>query len=317
MTGAMLYGHMVRSWLERDRGKHQLAPEHKERLMEHCAADLWRSGARVWEIDRLEQWLVDFLGAHPEIAAHYATRDRELLKEDLRTATFLVREGEDRFRFAHSSLLEFFLARFLYRALLDGAPERWALPPASPESLDFLGQMLDEDAGRDAALATLRMLRDAYRPLASEQWLRYTLVATGKGYPAPTLARARLEGADLRAWVIAGSESAPLNLAGAVFRGARLSGARFEHARLDGADVTGADLARAEIFHVRAEDGRFDGALLTGTLFRDARLRGASFVEARCHRTQWLGCRLADTLGLPEGPPAAFFAAANPLVRMG
>ena len=313
VTGAMLYGHMVRSWLERDTGKHQLAPEHKERLMEHCAADLWRSGARVWEIDRLEQWLVDFLGANPGIAAHYATRDRELLKEDLRTATFLVREErKDRFRFAHTSLLEFFLARYLYRALLENAPERWALPVASPETLDFLGQMLEEQAGPEATLATLRALRDAYRPLASEQALRYALIAAEKGYPAAVLARARLEGADLRGWEIAGHESAPLNLAGAVFRGARLSDARIEHARLDGADFTAADLTRAEIFQLRAEDGRFDSAILTGTIFRDARLRGASFVEARCHRAQWLGCLLQDTRGLPEGPPAAFFARCEP-----
>ncbi|MBA3555173.1 MAG: pentapeptide repeat-containing protein, partial [Gemmatimonadales bacterium] len=312
VTGAMLYGHMVRAWLERDTGKHQLAPEHKERLMEHCAADLWRSGARVWEIGRLEQWLVDFLDANPGIAAHYATRDRELLKEDLRTATFLVREGEDRFRFAHTSLLEFFLARYLCRALLENAPERWALPVASPETLDFLGQMLVEDAGRETALATLRDLRDAYRSLASEQALRYALVAAEKGYAAASLARARLEGADLRGWVIAGRETAPLNLGGAVFRGANLSGARIEHARLDQADFTGADLARAELVHVRGEDSRFDGAILTGTLFRDARLRGASFLEARCHRTQWLACLLQDSRGLPEGPPGAFFGRCEP-----
>ncbi|MDQ3775824.1 MAG: pentapeptide repeat-containing protein, partial [Pseudomonadota bacterium] len=312
VTGALLYGHMVRSWLERDRGKHQLAPDHKEWLMEHCAAELWRSGDRLWEIGRLEQWLVDFLGAHPGIAAHYTTRDRELLKEDLRTATFLVREGEDRFRFAHTSLLEFFLARYLYRALLESAPERWALPIASPETLDFLGQMLEENTGRETALAALRALRDAYRPLASEQTLRYALIAAEKGYPAAALARARLEGADLRAWVIAGREAAPLNLSGGVFRGANLSGARIEHTRLDGADFTGADLARTELFHVRAEEGRFDGAKLTGTLFRDARLRGASFLEARCHRAQWLGCLLQDTRGLPEGPPAAFFARCEP-----
>src|SRR5207248_312576 len=35
VTGLMLYRHMVRSWLERDQGKHQLTPDHKQALMEY------------------------------------------------------------------------------------------------------------------------------------------------------------------------------------------------------------------------------------------------------------------------------------------
>src|SRR5205085_10971967 len=48
VTGLMLYRHMVQSWLERDEGKHQLTPDHKQALMEHCAAELWRSGEKFW-----------------------------------------------------------------------------------------------------------------------------------------------------------------------------------------------------------------------------------------------------------------------------
>src|ERR1700682_872238 len=44
VTGLTLYRHMVRAWLERDQGKHQLTPDHKQALMEHFAAELWRAG---------------------------------------------------------------------------------------------------------------------------------------------------------------------------------------------------------------------------------------------------------------------------------
>lgn len=75
VTGVTLYRHMVLSWLERDQGKHQLRPEHKQRLMEHLAAALWRSGQRAWSVDDLEQWLMDFLVANPGIAAHYEGKE--------------------------------------------------------------------------------------------------------------------------------------------------------------------------------------------------------------------------------------------------
>ncbi len=93
VTGAILYKHMVLSWLERDAGKHQLTPDHKQRLMEDLAAELWRSGRRSWSVNDVEQWLLDFLAARPGFGLHYEGKSRELLKEDLRTATFLVREG--------------------------------------------------------------------------------------------------------------------------------------------------------------------------------------------------------------------------------
>ena len=215
VRGVTLYRQMVASWLERDDGKHQLTPGHKQQLMERFAATLWQRGLRDWSVDDVEQWLMDFFLAHPGIAAHYQGKDRELLKEDLRTATFLVRHGEDRFRFAHTSLQEFFLAGFLYRALRAGRPEDWALPAPggaasqgdpladrpdayggqtgrignpkpmllpSPETLGFLTDLVIEGSageGAEAVIRTLKRIRDQYRPGASELLLKWFLEAGG------------------------------------------------------------------------------------------------------------------------------------------
>ena len=59
----------------------------------------------------------DFLYENPRIADAYRNMDREILKEDLRTATFITRPDDEHFRFAHTSLQEFFLASFLHRGL--------------------------------------------------------------------------------------------------------------------------------------------------------------------------------------------------------
>jgi WD40 repeat protein len=315
VTGATLYRHMVQSWLERDMGKHQLTPEHKLRLMEHLAAALRRSGRRAWTVGDLEQWLIDFLEANPRLAAHYRGKDRELLKEDLRTATFLVREGEADFRFAHSSLQEFFLAAWLHRALVEGRPEDWDLAIPSRETLHFLGQLLEEEGGQ-RGLAGLRALRAAYRPGASELAFAYCLDAARRGLPAPALAGFRLEGADLRRWKIAGDEGGPLlGLSGAVFRGARLEGARLERVDLSGADLSDAVLDRAELLQGRARRADFRHASLAGTKLRRMDLEGARFDAAVCHRTQLLMCHLGEVEGLDPANPALFLAGCEPAGR--
>jgi hypothetical protein len=220
VTGVDLYRAMVLSWLERDAGKHQITPDHQQHFMEYFAAELWRSGKRAWSVGDVEQWLIDFLRAHQSLAAHYNGKDRELLKEDLRTATFLVREGEADFRFAHASLQEFFLAGYLHRALTEGRIEDWALPRPSRETLEFLGQLLLDGDKSGPAIITLRAIRDAYRPQVSELAFAYVLLAQERDYPAPSPAGFRQDGADLQQWHIAGRTGGQaLNLHGSSFVG--------------------------------------------------------------------------------------------------
>ena len=318
VTGVDLYRHMVLSWLERDTGKHQLTPDHKQLLMEHFAAALWRSGRKSWKVGEIEQALIDLLRERPDIAAHYEGKDRELLKEDLRTATFLVREGDADFRFAHSSLQEFFLASHLHRALMENRPTAWGLPRPSRETLDFLGQMMSGDDDPAPALATLRAIRDGagIRPddaRIAELAFDYTLVAAANGYQTPSPAGFRLDGADLRGWTIAGKPGAPpLNLSRAVFRGARLESAAFRRVTLDGADFTGATLDRAEFLDGRAASARFTGASLIGTLFRSMTLDGADFAGTTLRYTKWLRCRMANVQPPTTEAPAAVFALCEP-----
>ncbi|HYL74198.1 MAG TPA: TIR domain-containing protein [Bryobacteraceae bacterium] len=308
VTGLMLYRHMVRSWLERDQGKHQLTPDHKQALMEYFAAELWRAGERSWSVENLEQWLIDFMGARPDLAAHYRHKDPELLKEDLRTATFLVREGDDRFRFAHTSLQEYFFAGYLCRALVEGRPEAWVLPRVSPETLDFLGQWLDERERQDVALATLGQLRDSYRARASELAFEYCLLAVRKRYPAPSMAGFQLPGADLFDWQIAGSVGAPLMLMGINLRGARLANSRWRHCNLQNAMFDQADASRAELLQCFLAASSWRGAALEATVYLECEMVNATFADARFGRTQWLRCRVAGAIDLPAGRPEASYA---------
>jgi WD40 repeat protein/DNA polymerase III delta prime subunit len=308
VTGLMLYRHMVLSWLERDQGKHQFTTDHKQALMEYFAAELWRSGARFWSVSDLEQWLIDFLRQRPDLAAHYEGKDRELLKEDLRTATFLVREGDDRFRFAHTSLQEYFLAGYLRRALVEGRPESWNLPAVSPETLEFLGQWLHEEGRRDAALRTLESLRDTYRPRASELAFAYFLLAARKGYASPSPSGFQLPGADLTGWEIAGKPGEPLMLAGINLRGARLWNSRWRDCNLQEAIFDGADASRAEWLNCHLTQSAWREAQLEATVYRDCALAGANFEGSRPQAMQLLRCGVSTARGLPPGRSAVLYA---------
>ena len=298
VTGTDLYREMVLSWIERDTGKHQLTPDHKRRLMEELAAAFWRDGARDWDVARLEQWLMDLLRARPEIAEHYVGKDRELLKEDLRTATFLVDVGADRFRFAHTSLQEFFLAGHLLRALAEGRAEAWDMPVPSLETLDFLGEMLAAEPD-GAALQAMRGLLAPPSPRAAALLLRYLLRATERGFPAVPAAGLRLDGADLRGWTIAGSGPASrFRLSRASFRGACLAEAELRHLDLDNVDFADADLTRAELRDCQAVQANLEGTRLIGTVLRDCDLRRVRVGGAARHRLQVLRCDVGGS-GLP------------------
>src|SRR5262249_19232116 len=233
VNAARLYDLVVRSWLTRDDGKHQLNPAHKRRLMEDLAAAMWREGARQWDVDRLENWLDDFLANDDNraLAGAHPPKEPDVLKEDLRTATFVLRPDteEKHFRFAHTSLQEFFLASYLARALRERARQRWDLPMPSLETLEFLGQILAWERS-SADLETLNALLAGDSLRAATVAFRYWLTALEKGLPAPQPAHVRLAGADLEEWTIRGpAPTQPLGLRGADLIGTRLNRARLEN----------------------------------------------------------------------------------------
>ena len=134
------------------------------------------------------------------------------------------------FRFAHTSLQEYFLACYLVEALETGRAEAWALPMPSRETFDFmveLRQRRSEEspaAARrmDAALAgILREPAEAGTPTERAGWssgfsrnaspeaqqkttaLAFWLRSHQPGQPEQPMPGMDLSGLDLTAWLIA------------------------------------------------------------------------------------------------------------------
>jgi hypothetical protein len=112
---ADLYEGLVGQWTRRD------DPKHRSTATISCCS--WsalryasgRAASRICPTRHSNDWLVAQIRTEPgwrEVEYQsYLARDGgvDVLKDDLRNATFLVREGDDRFRFAHTSIQDFFL----------------------------------------------------------------------------------------------------------------------------------------------------------------------------------------------------------------
>jgi WD40 repeat protein/uncharacterized protein YjbI with pentapeptide repeats len=302
---ARLYDLVVLSWLSRDDGKHHLDAMHKRRLMEALAAALSRSGEKQWDVDRLEEWFDEFLYRNPAIASAYANKDRALLKEDLRTATFVLRPDTEakHFRFAHTSLQEYFLASHLFRALADKADAEWDLPMVSLETLDFLGQILVTNASGVAIASLERILGGSCLP-ASCLAFKYWLEAIKHGHPEPKPQLVNLAGADLDDWHIKGrSKDQPLNLCGANLRGLQLNRARFEFVDVSDADLSGLEARQALFQQVNASRAKLAQVDLAGLNWRGGTLREAAVERESLEVAELLQVETAE-LGLAQTPRA-------------
>ncbi len=299
---ARLYDLVVRSWLNRDDGKHQIEPPHKRRLMEELAASLWRDGVNQWDVDRLEDWLDHYLLNNPALERAYQNRERAILKEDLRTATFVLRPDteEKQFRFAHTSLQEFFLAGYLVRALRESRSDRWDLPVVSVETLDFVGQILKLEPSR-RSMQTLNGLLGGDCLDAAVIAFRYWLRAIEQEMPEPDPKSVNLSGANLEEWTIRGhGPDRLLPLRRANFSGVRLSRARLENVDLSGACLDEFEARQALFMDVFASKATASAADFCGLQWRKGSLAGVKLVNAKVTGCHWIGVDLTGA-ALPHG----------------
>ncbi|MGA8514867.1 MAG: NACHT domain-containing protein, partial [Burkholderiaceae bacterium] len=345
IDAATLYSQVAKDWLHRDDGKHHLEPEHKMRLMPALAAHLWCQGARSLPYDALHIWFHQWRASQPDLRERYAPQayNQNKLEEDLRTASFMVRQDGDAqhnegFRFAHSSLQEFFLAQHLANAVQANRAQDWAMPLPSPETLGFLADILvNQQAdlvrggkGADHLGQLLNQWRKTYLPQASELLLKFALLAQerntaqpphsgtrpatpGPQVPAPLLAGFNLAGAQLRGWRFgtpySGSALPLLAMQSCDFTAADLRDTYFDQVRLDDAQLGSARLDGAALQHCSLLRGQWAHASLVGTALRHVALQGSSgLASARSYRSQWVACTgIEQTVpgAMPAYRPAA------------
>jgi WD40 repeat protein len=284
VNAAVVYSAVVDEWLGRDDRKHKIDADDKRRLMEELAAKLHDEERQDLPADLLDEWLAQRF-RDSDALRHYPPALAELFKTDLRTATFVVRMefgvDSDLFRFAHTSLAEYFLACHLVRALQQQRPECWGVALPSKETLDFVAQIIlrlrpHEQQKACALWAALIEGGGAAAALAFRCWLS----ARAQGATEPQPQHVRLDGADLAELELSGVPGRIWRLPSASFRGAWLMRTRWRCVELADADFTGALLCDAEFDDCVLDGARFDGADRGGLHLRFGSAAGVETAQA-------------------------------------
>ena len=295
---ARLYGITIEKWLRRDEGKHEFIAPHKKRIMKFLAAEIHNRSGESMKTDELDEWLDEWLAAHPAISdAYRGQTPRETLKKDLRTATFIIREEDDSFSFAHPSLQEYFLAGFIVDALSAKklGPQELAMKRPSNETLDFVADMLTLDERNTGhVIKTLTtILKTTYHKGVSELAFALWQRLHERNMMQPSPETVHLECADLTGWNIKG-----LNLENAFFDNAVLRGVRFEDTSLVNASFINSCLINAEFISCTMRGANFSKANAAGSSWRKDHMEHSIWRTARLRLASFIACDISGNIGL-------------------
>ncbi|MEM7160739.1 MAG: TIR domain-containing protein, partial [Myxococcota bacterium] len=302
---ARIYEEYLQRWLTNaEHGAKELfSRENKIAFAEVLAATLWRSGESsvAWK-DLHRSVMARLVAEFPEITAGVPAEAAYL---EIQGGSFFVWEGGDRFRFAHKSFLEYFVARGLLSGLEADPGRVLDTKPISIEVSSFVAQMV-QDTGRDhpaisslrqwlvggrgragmaetstAAANAVRLLRDVPRALGEAAgWIPdradlQGISLAGESFEGMVLRHVKLDQANLAA-----VDFTRVNLEGASLRAAVLTGATFWQSVLEGADL--------------------DGARLDGAQGHQCQLRGAALQGASFRQSVWTACDWPLAISVPQ-----------------
>lgn len=114
-----LYLAYTQRWIDRDLGRARLSRTQRERFSQYLADRM------LWEARESVSWaeIVEILRDDPEWGNNPLTQDEA--ERDVRNSGFLVRELDNRWRFAHRSILEYFSARAELDRIVSGERPRY------------------------------------------------------------------------------------------------------------------------------------------------------------------------------------------------
>ena len=300
---AGLYESYLRRWLKQSRENSLFSDEDKIHLADTMAEQLWRRGEPSCSPDELQR----------------ATRIEIDLPHDLPIGaaflqtfggTFFVHDGEERFRFAHKSFLEFFTARSLLAGLRErDVAEVLDTGALTEEVCGFVWELLRSE-GEPRSAPALSRLRSWLVNRSGDP----TRTARAASNAFRLLARLAMRSGEPTGWFPPKANFEAISIPGEAFsgfdapemqaRGANFSGCAFDQIDLTGASLAntrwrGATLRRLDLQGVDGSGVDFTAAYLHRCALNAARFPRSSFVQSHLHWTP-----------LPPALPESHFTAA-------
>jgi predicted amidohydrolase len=306
---ADLYEAYLNRWLDQTRRPKDpecFTDEQKKTFAEALAEQLWRSGEPTCAYQELQQSvrvrLVEHLPETMPLGAAFL---------EIQGGAFFVREGEDRYRFAHKSFLEYFLARALVATLEERAFEALDTKAMTQEIAGFVGEILRRRGGsaigalqgvigkaRNPPEATAAAAANALRLLLGlsrwaedgKPWIPEGADLRCVRLVGEDLSRVRLIRADLER-----ADLSNVDLSYADMTGARLANAKLAGAKLDRALLVGVSARRADLMQAEADE-----ADLVGADLREASLRQSTWTMRRWQNVRIEGADITAGIGIPS-----------------
>lgn len=263
-----VYEVMVNKWIEREAKK--IAEDRRAQFSQDLYKFSVELAAKLYTTPLEGQYLIHYDDLEPFAQAHGIA----LSEVEMRSKSLLNRDATGHYRFAHKSILEYFL---FIKYLTD-------LQFAQTFDFDRMSQarhfyrkhsyQLMETAGMDAIASTI------------EDSLRQDKVG---------MIGARLAGAHLERVDLLDANLVLANMRGAQLKGALLTGANLEGADLSGADLRGAYLGATILKGADLQGARLEGANLSKANLSKANLQGANLSEANLNEANLRDVNLMGT----------------------
>ena len=243
----------------------------------------------AWEMYTGQRLTIPFSEFPERVIKHFGLTDAPgraaFFERDIRTQSYLVRDDDGNYRFAHKSFMEYFVARRMTDAVsgpsvdLNQAIQVWKTQLLTPEVQGFLLNMvIDSNVLWRIIEATRgKTIQDVGYAGSNAA----TLLALKKvSFKGRRLERAILVGADLSNADLRQARLQRANLRNAILYRATLRGAILEEAILRNADLWHADLRDSYCAKIDLRDARLHGVQLSNSdpeRFRGALLEGADW----------------------------------------
>jgi WD40 repeat protein len=310
---ARLYDILVEQVFERDNPKHIIPTREKREILQNLVLHLHERGQNEIGHDKLDAWFQQYIGTVPRLAAavHGAggLTLSEIFAQDLRNASLLVRPGDAAFRFAHTSVQEYFLASALHATVRTGKGNTgWDVPLPTRETIEFLLQRQAIEDQPDQRLFTrevARLLEPGHqlrsRLLAFHVWRR----AMETDSPLERPKQMDLSGIDLSGQKLIGERDRLFPLENTLWHGAHLNQTEFFHVDLSRAHFLGVEAPMSRWLACRFGSSGFDGANLKGSLWRDCSIPEGTLDGADLDGARAIRCVRSGRNWRPQRKPGA------------
>jgi uncharacterized protein YjbI with pentapeptide repeats len=287
INSTSLYDTYTDFWIQHEDWRSTMTCEEKEFFTMELAYQMFTEGSEEVHFSKLSIPLKHHF-SH-KIQTH---TDLDYFDNDIRTCSFLNRDGAGNYRFIHKSFMEYFVAKRIRRSASGDFADILSRSILTKEICHFI-----KDTPIDSKVL-LDILKNAKANTASRGCevanALIILVTQGVNFTGYDFSDLNLSGATLDGGDFNGAIFKNCNLEKVSARNGNFSNAIFDNANVSSSEFSQSYLKDTQWRNIRAEKCRFVGANLSDSNMQHVSFQGANFSGAYLNRVHFLDTEFSD-----------------------